>query len=112
LEILDKVCPEVSQWARETHANNKIEWINSSQVNFYALYNVMNGRVRISKHFLLENDGKKASILAHEFRHSRQGSTKFFKATVSYLLGHDPNESVMELDAQLFEQQIYLAIFR
>ena len=110
-KILDKVCPESSAWARDRHAQGKLEW-DASDMSLYAKYNYGTGVFTINHSlFFSNNNGRQASIVAHEFRHSRQNFTKFFRSVVACAVLREPKYSIVEDDAELFEAQVLLAIF-
>jgi hypothetical protein len=110
LQILDKVCPEAADWVRDRHAKGKLVWEEES-TGTYARYDYINKRLTFNKASFLENDGIKASILAHEFRHARQNHTKFYRAVVACMICREPQPNIVETDAYLFEKRIIIAIF-
>ncbi len=110
LQILDKVCPEVSKWVRDRHANGKIVWEKKMTMT-YARYDYINKKLIFNRISFYENDGVKASILAHEFRHSRQSFTKFYRSVVACMICREPKPNIVENDAYLFENKIIVAIF-
>lgn len=110
LQILDKVCPEVSEWVRDRHANGKLVW-ECEYSGTYAKYDYIDKTLTFNKLSFFKNDGIKASILAHEFRHSRQSFTKFYRSVVACMICQEPKPDVVENDAYLFEKRIIIAIF-
>jgi len=110
LQILDQVCPEAAHWVRDRHASGHLIW-EVEYSGCYAKYNYMDKDLTINKILYCENNGRIASILAHEFRHSRQNFTKFFRATVACAVLREPKPSIVEDEAELFEAQVLLAIF-
>lgn len=110
LLILDKVCPEVSEWVRDRYANGKIVWEKENS-GTYAKYDYINKELTFNRISFMENDGIKASILAHEFRHSRQKFTKFYRSVVACMICREPRTILVENDAYLFEKRVVIAIF-
>ena len=110
LQVLDKVCPEVSEWVRDRQEKGKIVWEKES-TGTYARYDYINNKLTFNRVSFLENDGIKASILAHEFRHSCQSFTKFYRSVVACMICREPKPDIVENDAYLFENRIIIAIF-
>lgn len=111
LYILDRVCPEASQWVRDRYYHGKLVWpVNHD--GYIAKFNYGTKQLFIYPLFFDENDGKKAAILAHEFRHSRQNITKLIRRAFAYAMLKQTQDWVVENDAYYFQQQVELAIFR
>jgi len=110
LQILDKVCPEVSEWVRDRYVNGKIVWEKENS-GTYAKYDYINKQLTFNRISFMENDGIKASILAHEFRHSRQRFTKFYRSVIACMICREPRTVLVENDAYLFEKRVVIAIF-
>lgn len=110
LQILDKVCPEASEWVRDRYASGKIVW-EEEFTGTYARYDYIDKSLTFNRILFIENDGIKASILAHEFRHSRQSFTKFYRSVIAYMICQETKPDIVENDAYLFEKRIIIAIF-
>lgn len=110
LSILRKVCSSAADWVEERHDSGHLVWRMDS-ASVYATYNYVSKDLSIYRILLNESDGVKASILAHEFRHSRQNFAKWFNLGLACFLSSDPSLGIIEDDAYYFEQQVYLAIF-
>ena len=110
LEILDRVCPEASEWVRDKHTSKQIIW-EEEFTGCYAKFNYIDRDLTVNRTLFGESNGRIASILAHEFRHSKQNFSKFFRSTVACSILREPNEPIVETDAELFELRVLLAIF-
>ena len=110
LQILDSVCPQASEWARERHRSKKIHWIYRSE-DSYAEYSHVSKSLMIDSTIFSFKNGEIACTIAHEFRHSRQNFSKPLKLSFSLLLTGRRNIAIIEDDAYLFEAQIREAIF-
>jgi hypothetical protein len=110
LQILDRVCPEASHWVRDRYQLGHLIW-EEEYSGCYAKFHYVNRDLTINKILFAENNGRIASILAHEFRHSRQNFTKFFRATVACSILREPRPCIVEDEAELFEAQVLIAIF-
>lgn len=110
LQILDRVCPEASHWVRDRYENGHLIW-EKEYSGCYAKFHYVDRDLTINRILFGENNGRVASILAHEFRHSRQNFSKFFRATVACSILREPRPCIVEDEAELFEAQVLLAIF-
>lgn len=113
LSICDEVTPHVSEWIRKLHSEGKIIWQDRAcdgERAIMAAHNV-DGHLTINEEMFLQNDGKKVSYLAHEWRHSRQNMGKVCKFVLSYIFFVKDRERILENDAYLYENKVYLAIF-
>ena len=110
LQILDKVCPEASDWVRDRHQKGKIVW-EAGNNGYYAKYDYVDKVLTFNSVTFSDIDGLKATVLAHEFRHSRQNFTKFFKVVVACVIYREPHPDIIEDDAYLFEHKVLIAIF-
>ena len=109
LDILDQVAPNVSEWVRLKQDNDQIVWIKT--IGIAAKYDYVSGVLSLNKDLLLKDNGAIAAILAHEYRHSLQNFTKSVKSIFTYLVLGKFEEGVIENDAYLYEQEVYLSIF-
>lgn len=110
LQILDRVCPEASHWVRDRYQTGHFIWEKENS-GCYAKFHYVDRDLTINRILFAENNGTIAAILAHEFRHSRQNFTKFFRATVACSILREPRASIVEDEAELFEAQVIIAIF-
>lgn len=111
LQILEQVCPEAYAWVKDRHANDKLIWDRTPRSPYLAKYDYQSKELTFHVQTFTENDGLKASIFAHEFRHSRQNFTKFFKSVVACMVCRKYKPSIVESDAELFEKEVLIAIF-
>lgn len=111
LIILHKVCPQASEWFKDRYEKDKITWESKESSKYLAKYNYTTKHVLMNRAFLQENDGTKASLIAHEYRHSLQSFAKPYKAIVAMMLTREYSPGIIENDAYLFEKQVYLSIF-
>ena len=110
LVILDKVAPHVSDWVRKQKSEGRI--VFESELNqTYARYDYIDNTLIINYFTMMETDGRKASILAHEWRHSRQNWCKWIKSLVSCIILSNKNENILETDAYLYEAEVSLAFY-
>lgn len=109
VQILDKVCPESAEWVRDRHKQGCLHW-DSSDGTIYAKYDYYTGCLTINPILFGTCNARRASILAHEFRHSRQNYTKFLRSVFAHSVLGEPKTSIVEDDAELFEAQVLLAI--
>ena len=115
LEILKPVCPHVEEWVRERHASGHLKWcINCPQKNtesYMATYNWGTGDLTIYKLCFNYSDSEKACTLAHEWRHSRQNFAVFCRESLSTVFLLKPDETLVEDDADLYENKVRLAYY-
>ena len=111
LQILDSVCPQASDWARDRYTSGNITWINRGQDDAYAQYMHISKKLVIDSDLFSLRNGERACTIAHEFRHSRQNLSKPLKLSFSLLLTGRRNLSIIEDDAHYFEAQVREAIF-
>jgi len=109
INILHATAPHVEKWMLDQKANGKIKY--SSGVGVFATFDCISRELTIHSILLSEQDGVKASILAHEWRHSVQNNHKFTKYVLSYVITRKLHEDLVENDAYLYESQVYEAIY-
>ena len=110
LQILDQVCPESSNWVRSQYVKGKLDWTTECNGTL-ATFNYQSRVLTINSSMFRLNDGVKASILAHEFRHSRQNFTKFFTSVAACVFHGKVQPHIVEDDARLYEKEVLIAIF-
>ena len=115
LAILDQVNPTVAKWLRQKHAKGLVvfgdEGLNKADpMVAFAKYDMLRGRVHLSRELFSENDGTIAVTLCHEYRHSRE-SGKWGHYVLSFLFVRDGDASIIENDAVVYEQEAHNAIF-
>ena len=76
-----------------------------------AKYDMFRGRIVVKRELFCENDGTIATILCHEYRHSRQNLGKFCQYVLSFLFVREGDLSIIENDAVIYEQEARNAIF-
>lgn len=116
LSILDRVNPDVAAWVRQKHERGDLVFTDSYKCEkgeFPALakYHHFRGTLTINRGLFAENDGTAASLLCHEYRHSRQELPKVVLHALSFLVRTSGDSSIVENDAMLYERDAYVAIF-
>lgn len=109
INILHKTAPHVEEWILEQQASGKLQY--GKETGVFATFDCISRELTVYPILLTEQDGIKASILAHEWRHSVQNNQKFTKYILSYVLTRKLNEDLVENDAYLYESQVYEAIY-
>lgn len=107
--ILDKVCPDVSYWVREKYQSGNIIYDGESNETL-ARYDFFTKKLTVTEGFFSLKGDKQAAVLSHEFRHSRQSTTKIIRRIILIIFTGNKNEDFIENDAFLFENEIYFAI--
>jgi len=110
LTILDKTAPHVSDWTRKQMKEGRIVF-EKENTRTYARYNAFSDTLIINYVTMVQTDGHKASILAHEWRHSRQNWGKWVKSIIACMILGKKRESILENDAYLYESKILLAFY-
>jgi len=90
IKILNETNPKVADWIKDKIKNNKLIFTNDD-AGYYAKFDFINKNLYVNKSIFVENDGIIAVTFAHEYRHSRQGYTKFIKYTISHLFYNKGN---------------------
>lgn len=103
LKVLRAVSPQAEKWVREKQETGKIKY--DASTGFYATFDFVSRELTIYPRFFDMEDGVKASILAHEWRHSRQNPEKFIKYIMSYAITRELQTELVENDAYLYEAQ-------
>ncbi len=116
LAILDKVNPAVATWVREKHKSGLVVFGGecgeaSDPMVASAKYDRFRGRIVVKRELFCENDGTIATVLCHEYRHSRQNLGKVCQYALSFLFVRDGDLSIIENDAVIYEQEAHSAIF-
>lgn len=116
LKILHQVNPEIAKWLQEQNSRGAIVYSDSDIQSVdkclaLAKYDTMSGKLTINRLLFAEHQGNIAVILAHEFRHSRQSYPKLFRYTLSFLFCKGGDPSIVENDAEIYEQEAKNAIF-
>jgi hypothetical protein len=116
LAVLDLVNPTVAGWVREKHDRGLMVFCGSRPAKSdpggaLAKYEVLGGRLIISRELFSENDGMIAVTLCHEYRHSRQNLGKSCQYVLSFLVRRGGDASIIENDAVVYEQEAREAIF-
>jgi hypothetical protein len=116
LAILDEVHPDVASWVRETQRRGKLRFSDRWTTGrggppCLARYDALRGTLTICPGIFAENDGRIATVLCHEYRHSRQRSSKTILYALSFIWTRGGEPAIIENDALLFEQQAQFAVF-
>jgi len=120
LRILETASPEISDWVRDRNNKNllildfNIPVDHPSYSTTYAFQSVLTGHLLLSSHFWRLTDIEKAGVLVHEYRHSRQNFFKVMAGRAWQVLSIkgllNPDESVLEDEAYLYQSEFYKAI--
>jgi len=110
LVILDKIAPHVSEWVREQKAEGRIVF-EREPTGTYARYDYFEDVLIVNYVTMTEVDGRKASIFAHEWRHSKQNGAKWTKSIMACMILGEKKESILEDEAYLYEAKLLLAFF-
>jgi hypothetical protein len=115
VEILDEVWPEAAAWVRDRHKNGKIEYIpteGGSPATCAACYRPITMTLGFHQESFHYPDGIRATLLAHEFVHSRQNYTRFYKERFAFLLTCGADRLyIVEKDAEEYEAKIRNLIY-
>ena len=76
-----------------------------------AQYDQLQGGLTIYRLLFAENDGTVATVLCHEYRHSRQNWAKVLRHALSFVVAKEGDPSIVENDAELYEHEAHVAIF-
>lgn len=109
LDLLDIVCPEVSEWVRENHKSGNIVYDFESDFTV-GRFDFLNRKLILTRMFFQLRESEKSSTLAHEYRHSLQNHTKFMRRVIFQLLTGDSHEYLVEDEAELFESKVSIAL--
>ncbi|CAE7860222.1 unnamed protein product [Symbiodinium microadriaticum] len=105
--ILDKVAPHVSDWVYEQKAEGRIVF-EREDTGTYARYDWIEDKLIINYVMMQQVDGRKATILAHEWRHSRQNWGKWIKTLIGCMVLGEKPERIIEDDAYYYEYKSML----
>jgi hypothetical protein len=116
LAILDRVNPDVAAWVRDEKQGDNLVFTDSYQCENdqfppLAKYDHFRGTLTVNRGIFAENDGTAASLLCHEYRHSRQSLPKVVLHALSFLIRPGGDSSIVENDAMLYERDACVAIF-
>lgn len=121
-ELLTAVSPEIAAWLYALHEQNRIIYDSPHHLSaFYgkapetpvlAAYEKLGGKLYLGDDFWVLNDGEKAAILAHEYRHSRQSWPKVLSHRLAQLIGGGQlhYQSSLEAEAFAYERQVRSAL--
>jgi hypothetical protein len=117
LAILDDVNPQVASWVRGQHEHGALVFSDRhsgerDRQGSLARFDQFRHTLTVQRALFEENDGEIAAVLCHEYRHSRQNAAKLVKCILSFVVTADGDRSILENDAQLYEHEARLAIFR
>lgn len=94
LRLLDHVCPAAADYYRTIHAAGRLSFEDDDSAPYYALYRPGLDRVLVNGYTLREDPVGIADVLAHEYRHSRQGLLVNAEVVLARCLGLDRTELV------------------
>ena len=109
LEILDRVCPAVSEWARERFACGHLVFGKQKNCGWLGLWVPVLRQVSVHIDAISHGDIRLAATLAHEYRHSRQTAFDHMQATVYVLFSWEASP-VIEPQAYAFGDRVRDAI--
>lgn len=109
LKVLNEMAPHVESWIVDMHQRKKIKFDHST-FGFCATFDLVSRELVIYDSMFKEQDGVKAAIICHEWRHSKQNIYKFFKYVFSIII-KKPKEEIIENDAYLYEKQALISIY-
>ena len=116
LAILRHTNAEVAEWVEGMRAEDRLVFTSGAKIarermNYLAKFDLFERELRISPGLYAEPDGSVAAILAHEYRHSRQGFPKILSYALSHIFLEGGDPSIVENDAVIYEQEARRAIF-
>lgn len=87
-EVLKGLSPEIHDWFVKMHEDKKLVFYShnkdkGSKQDSLAYFDVFSRKMYLDTSFLVNNDGEKASIIIHEYRHSRQNAGKLLADFIS-----------------------------
>jgi hypothetical protein len=109
LLLLRSVCPEAEEWARQKHAEGMV-FYSKKGTGYYAAYSAFFKYLVLNEAMFEVSDGCKASILAHEFRHSRQSLSKFILAGLWLMVSGRLPIEYYEDEAEGYQQKVWCAL--
>lgn len=117
LAILDDVNSQGAGWVREMHNRGGLVFSNRhtsghDRQGSLANFDHISRKLTVQRALFEENDGEIAVILCHEYRHSRQNPAKLIRSVLSFVVTTEGDRSILENDAELYEHEARLAIFR
>ena len=109
LRLLKDVCPEAEAWVRQKHKDGLL-FYTEGNTDHIAAYSPFLKHLIFNESMFRMGDGQKASILAHEFRHSRQSYSKFVIAGIWLLVSGDLPTELYEREAEAYQQKVLFAL--
>jgi len=109
-KILRAINPEAEKWIRDCYASGRFH-VDMSDNGMYASFDCIDRSVKLRSSFFKLNDGEKACVLSHEWRHSKQNPYKFAKLILSFMITRKLNTDIVENDAYLYEMESYNSLF-
>lgn len=85
MDMLKALSPEVHAWAQQMYASGQMKFNQGpiSESPNICTFDVISRELKINKVFFLSSDGEKASIMVHEYWHSRQNFGKHIARVLS-----------------------------
>lgn len=108
--LLRKVAPHVEKWVKDQESKDLIVFERTHN-NTFARYDYVTGKLIMNISLMSQVDGHKAAILAHEWRHSRQNWSKWYKSVIACMILGEEQEDILETDAYLYEAKTLLAFY-
>lgn len=121
LAIVKAVAPEIYQWVQDQHTTGLIVYeakphgekiANDADSETIAGYHINHKTLHLERGFWTLSDGDKATVLIHEYRHSRQSTYKGAREGMIQFLQGDPQryESLIEDEAYQYQLEAYRAL--
>jgi hypothetical protein len=114
VHIVREINPQAADWLEETHRVGKVRILHEEEAAYncgsLAKFDFFNHNLYVGPSILADEDGLKAVVLIHEYRHSLQNRGKIFRYIMSYFIGPGQPD-IVENDAMLYEAQAVIAIY-
>lgn len=110
LVILKEVAPHVETWIRDRRRRGKFV-VDMSDTGMYAGFDCVSREIKLRSMFFRLEDGEKACVIAHEWRHSKQNPTKFGKLIISFVITRELKTELVENDAYLYESDVHDSLY-
>lgn len=114
-ELLSALSPEMGLWLHQLRRNYHIEYAQggalgaiysqTAETATLAAYDKLSGKLMIHPGFWGLNDGEKAAVLAHEYRHSRQNWPKKISVQLAQLVAGGQLRYQSQLEAEAFDYE-------
>jgi hypothetical protein len=114
IHIVREVNPQAADWLDATKSAGKVRLLHEEHdacsCSSMAKFDFYNRNLYIGPAIFSDEDGLKAAILIHEYRHSLQNHGKVFRYVMSCFMGCGQSD-IVENDAMLYEAQAVMAVY-